>query len=109
MNIKDYQKFTQTTDTGAVVSGHIGYLTLGLVDEAGEVAGKFKKLFRDFDGEMSAEYRLEIIKELGDVLWYMTRMADELGTDLEEIAEINRDKLQSRKDRGVIKGSGDNR
>ena len=109
MNIKDYQEFTKTTDTGAEVNGHLGYLALGLVDEAGEVAGKIKKLFRDFNGEMSDSYKKEIIKEVGDVLWYMTRLADELDTNIEEIAEINKNKLQSRLERDKIHGNGDNR
>jgi NTP pyrophosphatase (non-canonical NTP hydrolase) len=51
----------------------------------------------------------EIVKELGDVLWYLAAMADELGTTLNHVAEVNLEKLRDRKERGVIKSSGDNR
>ncbi|MBU4141821.1 hypothetical protein KKE99_03030, partial [Patescibacteria group bacterium] len=53
--------------------------------------------------------KVEIAKELGDVLWYVSQIASELGLSLEEAASENLKKLFSRKDRGVIKGSGDNR
>ena len=80
------------------------YPTLGLCGEAGEVAEKVKKQVRD-----GVFNRHEVAKELGDVLWYLTNTCNDIGYNLEEIAAMNIEKLQSRKDRGVIKGSGDNR
>ena len=81
----------------------------GLVEEGGEVAGKFKKLIRDKNGELSDEDRKEILKELGDVLWYVNSISTLLGSSLEEVAATNLEKLASRKDRGTLSGSGDNR
>ena len=86
------------------------YLTLGLAGEAGEVADKMKKFLRGDDGDKFSEERREAIKkELGDVLWYIARLSDELDLPLQEIAQLNHDKLMSRKERGAIHGSGDNR
>lgn len=78
---------------------------LGLVGEAGEVAEKIKKQIRD-GSRVSNE---EIVKELGDVVFYATALANYLGYDLQEVLDRNIDKLDSREARGVIKGSGDNR
>jgi NTP pyrophosphatase (non-canonical NTP hydrolase) len=79
--------------------------TLGLVGEAGEVAEKIKKLLRDSNKVNSDE----IVKELGDVVFYATALANYFHSDLTEVLQINMDKLNSRARRGVIKGSGDNR
>lgn len=87
----------------------IPYVTLGLVGEAGEVAEKIKKVLRDNNGVITEEKRVELGKEIGDVLWYCAALADELQLDLNQIAQDNINKLQSRKERGVLKGSGDNR
>ncbi len=81
----------------------------GLVEEGGEVAGKFKKIIRDKGGALTDEDKKEIIKELGDVLWYVNSISSLLGSSLEEVAQTNLDKLLSRKERGVLAGSGDNR
>ena len=80
------------------------YPTLGLCGEAGEVAEKVKKQVRD--GTFN---RHEVAKELGDVLWYLSNLANDIGYNLDEIADINIEKLTSRQDRNKIKGSGDNR
>ena len=86
------------------------YPALGLVGEAGEVAEKIKKLMRDGDAKfLTDEQKAEIAKELGDVLWYVANLADDIDYDLQQIAEINLNKLRSRKDRDDLKGSGDNR
>ena len=79
--------------------------TLGLVGEAGEVAEKVKKLIRD-TSKFSNE---EIAKELGDVLFYTAALGNIYGYTLQEIIKLNTEKLNSRKDRGTLKGSGDNR
>ena len=78
--------------------------TLGLVGEAGEVAEKVKKYFRDTTLDEAA-----IQKELGDVIFYWYALHGALGLDPEETIKMNMEKLTSRKERGVIKGSGDNR
>lgn len=81
------------------------YMALKLASEAGEVAGKVGKMLRG-DGQLTDS---DIAKELGDVLWYVAGMATVFGLSLEQIAADNITKLQSRQERGVIKGSGDNR
>jgi len=78
--------------------------TLGLVGEAGEVAEKIKKYFRDEDYSQE-----DIVKELGDVLFYITALANHIGSDLDTIMTTNINKLQDRRNRNMIKGSGDNR
>lgn len=81
----------------------------GLVGESGEVAEKFKKLIRDKKGQISEEDKAEILKELGDILWYVNSVSTLLGSSLEEVAQKNLDKVLSRKARGATRGSGDNR
>jgi NTP pyrophosphatase (non-canonical NTP hydrolase) len=79
--------------------------TLGLVGEAGEVSEKVKKLFRD-KSKFTDE---EVLKELGDVLFYTTALANIFGGNLRKVMEMNMAKLDDREQRGVLKGSGDNR
>ena len=85
------------------------YPALGLAGEAGEVCEKVKKIMRDKGGVLSEADALEISKELGDVLWYVSAIACEINVALSTVAEDNIDKLQSRKERGRLQGSGDNR
>jgi NTP pyrophosphatase (non-canonical NTP hydrolase) len=85
------------------------YCTLGLTGEAGEFADKVKKIIRDDNNELSEEKRQALAGELGDVMWYTAMLARELGTTLEEVAQNNLDKLESRRLRGKLKGSGDDR
>lgn len=89
------------------------YPALKLNGEAGEVAEKVGKLWRDRGIEKIAdipqEDNAEIVKELGDVLWYISSMAKLLGVSLSDVAKANITKLESRKQRGVLSGSGDNR
>ena len=80
------------------------YLALGLTSEAGEVAGKVKKLIRDGEGE-----KVSIASEIGDVLWYCAMMAKEVGVPLNTIMQENLKKLHGRKERGTLQGSGDTR
>ena len=87
----------------------IVYCAMKLAGEAGEVAEKIGKVYRDDGGHYSPDKEYELAKELGDVLWYIANIAEELGFDFETIARTNIDKLADREARGVIKGSGDNR
>lgn len=89
-------------NTGSNVE--LSYLALGLGGETGEVLEKIKKLIRD--GVIN---HAEVAKEMGDVLWYLSRLASAINYDMDEIAQINIDKLTSRKERNVLAGSGDNR
>lgn len=85
------------------------YSSYGLGSEAGEVLGKFKKIIRDHKGITSPEAKEALGDELGDILWYVARVADDLGISLKDIASNNINKLLSRKYRGVLEGSGDDR
>ena len=113
MNIQDYSSQAITTLLGdhAITDMDATLLSqvFGLMGESGEVAEKFKKLIRDKKGVISDEDKVEIIKELGDILWYINSVSHLLGSSLEEVAEKNLDKVLSRKQRDKIQGSGDNR
>ncbi|HXD12401.1 MAG TPA: nucleoside triphosphate pyrophosphohydrolase family protein [Anaerolineales bacterium] len=109
MDFNEYQTKSRKTAKYPAIGHAVIYPTLGLVNEAGEVAGKIKKVFRDKEGEINAETREALKAELGDVLWYMAQVATELDLTLDEIAEYNIEKLYSRLERGKIKGDGDNR
>ena len=85
------------------------YPTLGLVNEAGEVAGKVKKIFRDRQGVITDADRASLAAELGDVLWYLSEICTRLGLRLEDVATGNIAKLADRASRGVIGGDGDHR
>ena len=85
------------------------YPTLGMCGEAGEVADKVKKVLRDSNGEFTGEKKLELAKEFGDVAWYIAALCRDLGYTMEEVLQMNLDKLASRKERNMISGSGDNR
>lgn len=104
-----YQRESRKTWNLIHTDHPIVYPTLGLANEAGEVAGKIKKIFRDKQGQISAEDREALKQELGDVLWYLTQICTELNLTLEEVAEANITKLFSRLERGKIRGDGDNR
>ncbi len=110
--IIDFEKYQSLSRQTALYpnSGHnFIYPTLGLVGEAGEVAEKIKKVIRDKKGVVDLKTKRAIAKELGDVLWYLAQVATELGLSLEQIASQNLRKLASRKARGKLRGSGDNR
>ena len=85
------------------------YTVLGLAGEAGEIANKVKKIIRDDGGILQPGVRDALKDELGDVLWYIAGVARALSADLNEVAILNLVKLQSRKNRGKIGGSGDTR
>jgi NTP pyrophosphatase (non-canonical NTP hydrolase) len=109
MNFSDYQKLSRRTAGYPSIGHPVIYPVLGLVNEAGEVAGKIKKVFRDKGGEISAETRDALKAELGDVLWYLAQVCTELEIPLDEVAEANLAKLFDRQARGKIRGDGDNR
>lgn len=114
MNLKDYSTQAISTDTfGGTpqpIDSH-AFLekAFGLCGEAGEVAEKIKKLLRDKNGIATVEDKKELAKELGDILWYVNSVGLYLGFSLEEIAQMNLDKVLSRKARGLTHGGGDNR
>lgn len=87
----------------------VNYTIHGLTGEAGEVSNKFKKVLRDNSGQLDDITRQRLADEVGDVLWYCARLSEELGFSLSEVAQGNVDKLASRKARGVLGGSGDER
>lgn len=107
MALNDYQDKALSTALGAALSKETGftYCALKLAGEAGEVSEKVGKYIRG-DGPLDLR---DIAKELGDVLWYVSVFAYNAGYTLEEVAQMNVDKLSSRKERGVLKGSGDDR
>lgn len=109
MNLKEYQEKSRVTAKYPDAGSNYIYPTLGLSGEAGEVAEKIKKVIRDKGGEINDETRSEIKKELGDVLWYVSQLATELGLSLDDVATSNIQKLYDRMERGVLQGNGDNR
>lgn len=110
MQLNKYAEFTRTTaiypDACTGYVSELQYLALGLAGEAGEVANKVKKLYRDGD---SQEKRDELPKELGDVFWYLARLCDALDMAPEDVLSMNFTKLMSRKNRDRLGGDGDNR
>lgn len=109
MDFKEYQTKSRETAMYPDLGKNFVYPTLGLSGEAGEIAEKVKKVLRDSNGVVSDEIRELIKKELGDVLWYVSQLSSEFGFELNDVAELNIQKLLDRKTRGVLQGSGDNR
>ncbi len=118
----NYEKFVSTTD----LSGHgIQFYLDGMVEETGEVVGVFKRVRRGDYGEWAKkkaeeegidavikafpEVKKDLMKELGDVHWYGTRLLQVMETDWVTIRQMNLDKLKKRKKTGTIMGQGDNR
>ncbi len=108
-DFKWYQERSADTWSEINTDHAIVYPTLGLTNEAGEFAGKVKKIFRDKGGVISEEDRDALKSELGDVLWYLTQICSLLDLELADVAEANIAKLSSRKRRGKIGGDGDSR
>lgn len=109
MDFSDYQREARKTAEYPTLGHPIVYPALGLAGEAGEVAEKVKKAMRDDYMVITDARKTEIIKELGDTLWYLSAVADELHVTLDWVAHCNIEKLKDRKDRNMINGSGDNR
>jgi len=110
MDFRDYEDFTDTVSIypGAGSLSGLSYSGLGL-GEAGEVQNQLKKVIRDDAGIVSDSRKEKIIDELGDLLFYVARVAKDLGVSLGVVAQRNIIKLESRKERGKIVGDGDNR
>ena len=113
MNLNEYQTHARKTAMGL----NINHMAFGLLEEAGEVSGILKRVWRgdeEFEDPLAdcepSEYaRGKLKAELGDVLWYTAMLADVLGFSLEEVATYNLAKLQRRKAKDMIHGSGDDR
>ncbi len=104
-----YQSEARKTAIYPNVGHNLVYPTLGLNGEAGEIAEKVKKLLRDDDGKRTREFRKQMKKELGDVLWYVAAICTEMGFSMGNVAKDNLEKLNSRAERDVLSGSGDDR
>jgi NTP pyrophosphatase (non-canonical NTP hydrolase) len=102
-----YQQAAARTGAPIATDHPIVYPTLGLVNEAGEVAGKVKKIFRDRQGVITDADRQALTGELGDVLWYLSELCTRLEIRLEDVATHNIAKLADRAARGVLGGDGD--
>jgi NTP pyrophosphatase (non-canonical NTP hydrolase) len=109
MEFDEYQKLSKRTAIYPEFGARWVYPALGLASEAGEVANKIKKVVRDNAGELNDERRAAIQQELGDVLWYVAQLCNDLELSMGETAQGNLDKLFSRMDRGKLGGSGDER
>lgn len=122
MNADEYQVAAQKTalygngaksvaedaDASELVA-RLSYVALKLNGEAGEVAEHIGKLIRDDEGLLTADRKLKLIKELGDVLWYCAALATELNVNLSGVMGLNLEKLASRQERGKLHGSGSDR
>ena len=109
MNFEEYQKLSRETAIYPNRDKNFIYPTLGLTGEAGEVAEIIKRIMRDGEGLIDERVKSELLKELGDVLWYLSQLATEFNISLDEIAAKNIEKLKNRKERGTLHGKGNNR
>lgn len=109
--MKTFEQYQTEAYRTAVYPEHIAdlYLALGLAGEAGEIANKVKKIYRDKEGFIGADDRDALMSELGDVLWYLSVFATQLDIPLESLATQNIEKLKDRARRGVLQGDGDAR
>jgi NTP pyrophosphatase (non-canonical NTP hydrolase) len=109
MDLNEYQKLAGRTAAYPNIGDNFIYPALGLAGETGELINKIKKIIRDKNNIIDEETRIELKKELGDVLWYAAQLSTELHLDFSEVAEANIKKLADRAERNAIKGDGDNR
>ena len=110
MNLNEYQKEALVT---AIFSGDefkdLAHWVFGITGESGEIAEKIKKIIRDKDAKVSQDDKEELVKEMGDVLWYLAVLSEHLGYKFDEIGARNIKKLRDRQKRDKIGGKGDNR
>lgn len=113
MDFNEYQKKCRLTDLGTSAQDFLKpgwmYYVLGAAGESGEMLEKIKKLFRDKKGIVDDEFKAMLIKEMGDIQWYLARLADNFDIEFNDIAQTNIDKLLSRLERGKLHGEGDDR
>lgn len=102
---EDYIKWTDGLD----LERRLELYSLGLCEEAGEVAGKIKRVFRDDAGKLTSERRTQVLTELGDVFYYFSRIVKACSSDIDEVCQLTVDKLESRRQRGTLQGFGDSR
>ena len=110
MTLDEYQKEALVTAVFKDEFTDLAHWVLGITGEAGEIAEKVKKIIRDKDPKnLSTEDKEELIKEIGDVLWYLAVLTKHLGYSFDEVGTRNIAKLRNRQSRNVIHGKGDNR
>lgn len=109
LTFAEYQRRSQARAIYPNRGDNIVYPIIGICGEAGEVAEKLKKVLRDKGGVWSDDDQRLLVKELGDVLWYIAAVASELKIDMQDIADANLDKVDGRHERGTLQGSGDDR
>lgn len=107
MTMEEYERWVENNLFYA--GTELSYPAMGLCEEAGEFAGKVKKMLRDSGGNLTDEIKKAMVKELGDVFFYLAMAASRLGSSLDEAARSNIEKGESRKARGTLCGSGDDR
>ena len=111
INNMTFNEYSVVVDETAKYPFSLGilYATLGLTGEAGEVSEKIKKIYRDKNGEINDEDKIGLMKELGDVLWYVAAICRELEVKMDDVALLNMAKLRTRVKTNTIHGNGDNR
>jgi NTP pyrophosphatase (non-canonical NTP hydrolase) len=109
MNFDQYQEEARKTAIYPNLGSNFIYPTLGLCGESGEVAEKVKKIIRDNNGIVTEDKIIELAKEYGDILWYISNSCDELGLRLDKVAMLNLSKLKKRQEENKVHGEGDNR
>ncbi len=109
MEFNDYQYEASKTAVYPDIGSNISYPVLGLAGEAGEICNKVKKIFRDAGGIITNEKREDLSTEVGDVLWYVAALCQELNIEMDDVAQYNLKKLNKRKEKGTLKGEGDDR
>ena len=116
--MNEYQKMAM--GTCMETSNNWSYMFLNLVGEVGEFASKVAKAIRKGNAEIShnklsrigdtdmlATQEEELKKEAGDILWQISGVCSIMGWSLEDVAQMNLDKLYARKAIGTIDGNGD--
>jgi NTP pyrophosphatase (non-canonical NTP hydrolase) len=110
VTFNEYQEAAHRTSFNTEIGGDtLLYPVLGLLGEAGEIANKVKKIYRDKGGKFSEDDKAMLLDESSDLAWYLAEICTQLGVSLEDVAKHNIAKLADRAERGVIGGNGDNR